>query len=431
MTSIVLYFHVHQPFRLRRYSFFDIGREDEYFDDAANAWIVRRVAERCYLPMNDLLLRLIQRHGAQFRCAMSVTSTVLEQMERWAPDALASFKRLAETGAVEFVSETSHHSLAFLANGREFRAQVRAQTERLERVFGKRPRSFRNTELVIDDRVTRVADELGFAALLGEGADHLVGWRSPTSVFAAAGTEKLKVLLRSYELSDDIAFRFSNRGWSEWPLSAEKFARFLEKVPEDAQQIGLFMDYETAGEHQWEETGIFDFLEAMPGAAMASGRFAFHTPSEVADREAATETLEIPHPVSWADAERDLSAWLGNSMQRAAHEALYGLYDAVRAAADAGRPEFLERWRKLSTSDHVYYMATKGSSDGEVHAHFSPYDSPHEAYINFMNVVDDLARRLAPTKRARSPDVPGSTSATVATDTPSTSKIQSPEGEES
>jgi len=408
LTSIVLYFHVHQPFRLRRYSFFDIAREPHYFDDEANAWIVKRVAERCYLPMNALLMRLIQRHGDRFRCAMSVTSTALEQMELWAPDALASFVRLAETGAVEFVSETSHHSLAFLANGQEFRAQVRAQTDRLERTFGARPRAFRNTELVIDDRVTRVADELGFAALLGEGADHLVGWRSPTSVYAAAGTEKLKVLLRSYELSDDIAFRFSNRGWSEWPLSAEKFARFLDKVPDDAQQVGLFMDYETAGEHQWEETGIFDFLEAMPGAAMAGGRFVFHTPSEIADREPATETLEIPHPVSWADAERDLSAWLGNAMQRAAHEALYSLYDGVREAADAGSPELLERWRKLSTSDHVYYMATKGSSDGEVHAHFSPYDSPHEAYVTFMNVLDDLARRIdaPPPSRSTEQDDP-------------------------
>ena len=394
MTSIVLYFHVHQPFRLRRYTFFDIARETRYFDDDANAAIVRRVAERCYVPMNELLLRLAERHGERFRCSMSVTSTALEQMERWAPDALASFLALARSGAVEFVAETSHHSLAFLANGREFRAQVRAHTARLERTFGTRPRTFRNTELVIDDRVARVCDELGFAALLGEGADHLVGWRSPTSVYAAAGTRNLKVLLRSYELSDDIAFRFSNRSWNEWPLSAEKFARFLERVPGGAQQVGLFMDYETAGEHQWAETGIFEFMEAMPGAALAGGRFAFRTPSEVADAEPATETLEIPHPVSWADAERDLSAWLGNPMQRAAHDALYALYDDVLAAAERGEPDLLERWRKLSTSDHVYYMCTKGASDGEVHAHFSPYDTPHEAYVTFMNVVDDLARRV-------------------------------------
>ena len=395
MTSIVLYFHVHQPFRLRRYSFFDIARQHHYFDDGANSAIIRRVADRCYLPMNALLLRLAQRHGEKFRCSMSITSTALEQLELWAPDALASFVRLAESGVVEFVSETSHHSLAFLSNGEEFRAQVRAHSDKLERTFGVRPRAFRNTELVIDDRVARVADELGFCALLGEGADHLVGWRSPTSIYRAAGTDNLKVLLRSYELSDDIAFRFSNRTWHEWPLSPEKFARFLARVPEGAQQIGLFMDYETAGEHQWEETGIFDFMEAMPRAAMESGRFVFHTPSEVAAREAATEVLEIPHPVSWADAERDLSAWLGNPMQEAAHDALYALYDDVRDAADKGRPELLERWRKLSTSDHVYYMCTKGSSDGEVHAHFSPYDTPHEAYVMFMNVLDDLARRVA------------------------------------
>lgn len=397
MTSIVLYFHVHQPFRLRRYTFFDIARDPAYFDDDANGRIVRRVAERCYLPMNALLLRLFERHGDAFRCAMSVTSTALEQFERWCPEALESFLALARTGCVEFVSETSHHSLAFLSCESEFRAQVRDHTDRLERTFGVRPRSFRNTELVIDDRVTRVASELGFKALLGEGADHLIGWRSPMSIYGARGAGDLKVLLRNYRFSDDIAFRFSNRGWHEWPLSPEKFARWVAQVPETARQIGLFMDYETIGEHQWEETGIFQFMERMPAALLADPRFVFRTPAEVATTEEATEWLEVPHPVSWADAERDLSAWLGNAMQRAAHEALYDLYGDVRRAADEGRPELLERWRKLSTSDHVYYMCTKGSSDGEVHAHFSPYDGPHEAYVMFMNVLDDLSRR------ARSP----------------------------
>jgi alpha-amylase len=401
VTSIVLYFHVHQPFRLRRYTFFDIARDPLYFDDDANGKIVRRVAERCYLPMNALLMRLFEKHGEHFKCAMSITSTALEQFERWCPEALDSFLALARTGCVEFVSETSHHSLAFLSCESEFRAQVRDHTDRLERTFGVRPRSFRNTELVIDDRVTKVADDLGFVALLGEGADHLIGWRSPMSVYGAKGTERLKVLLRNYRFSDDIAFRFSNRGWEEWPLSAEKFARWVADVPPEARQVGLFMDYETIGEHQWEETGIFDFMEHMPAALLKHPRFAFRTPSEVADLEPPTEMLEVPHPVSWADAERDLSAWLGNPMQRAAHEALYEVYPDVRRAADAGRPELLERWRKLSTSDHVYYMCTKGASDGEVHAHFSPYEGPHEAYVMFMNVLDDLARR------ARAPHLTG------------------------
>ncbi len=395
MTSVVLYFHVHQPFRLRRYSFFDIAREPQYFDDAANAQIVRRVAERCYLPMNALLLRLIERFRGDFRCAMSITGTALDQMQRWAPEALESFRALAATGCLELVSETSHHSLAFLGDEEEFRAQVRAHTDRLERIFGWRPRTFRNTELVIDNNVARVADDLGFDVLLGEGADHLLGWRSATDVYRALDCPRLKVLLRSYELSDDIAFRFSNRGWHEWPLTAEKFASWMDDVPHGARHVSLFMDYETAGEHQWADTGIFDFMEHMPIELLKNPRFAFRTPAEVAAREDTNGTLDVPHPVSWADAERDLSAWLGNTMQRAAHDALYALRDDVRAAAAAGYPELLERWRKLTTSDHVYYMCTKWCSDGDVHAYFSPYDTPHDAFITFMNVLDDLARRVA------------------------------------
>ncbi|MFO0931602.1 MAG: glycoside hydrolase family 57 protein [Planctomycetota bacterium] len=389
-TAVVPYFQVHQPFRLRRYTYFDIGVDARWFDDAENERIVRRVAERCYVPTNALLLRLVHETEGRFRCAFSVSGTAIEQMERWAPEALEGFVALARTGCVEVLGETSHHSLAFLADDLEFRAQVADQAARVERVFGRRPTAFRNTELVIDEHVARTVEDLGFVALLGEGSDGLLGWRSPARVYGVEGCERLRLLLRHYRLSDDIAFRFSNRAWDQWPLTAEKFARSLAALPADDVAVNLFMDYETFGEHQWKETGIFDFLAAMPRAVLADPRFAFRTPTEVATAHAPAARLPIPHPISWADAERDLGAWLGNPMQRAANLALYALLPAVRAS---GRADLVAAWRRLSTSDHLYYMFTKRTSDGDVHEHFSPYASPHDAFIAFMNVLDDLERR--------------------------------------
>ena len=393
MTDLVFYFQVHQPFRLRRYTFFDIGRSDHYFDDVENARIVRRVAEKCYLPMNAVILRKIEESDGAFRCAYSVSGTAIEQMERWAPEALESFVKLARTGAVEFLAETSQHSLCGLFDPDEFRAQVKLQAERVERLFGRRPTAFRNTELVVDERIARMAEEMGFQVILGEGADHLLGWRSPHRVYRPEGCESIKILLRSYKLSDDIAFRFSNRGWEEWPLTADKFARWVHQVPAQDNVIGLFMDYETFGEHQWTETGIFAFMEHMPREILKDGRFRFRTPSEVAEERDPVARLAIPHPVSWADVERDLTAWLGNPMQFAANEAFYALRPAVMKAAEAGAEEVLDSWRKLATSDHLYYMCTKWFSDGDVHKYFSPYASPHDAFIAFMNVLDDLRRR--------------------------------------
>ena len=396
MTAIVLYFQVHQPWRLRRYDYFDIGQRHDWFDDATNERILRRVAERCYRHTNELILRLVERTSGAFRCAFSVTGTVLDQMERWAPEALASFQRLAETGAVEFLAETSHHSLAFLGEETEFRAQVEAQSARIERTFGVRPRTFRNTELIVDRRVARIAEEMGFRAILGEGADHVLGWRSATRVYRPTGCRRIRLLLRSYALSDDIAFRFSARDWAEWPLSPEKFVRWVGRVPQDAEVVGLFMDHETLGEHQGRDSGIHDFLEALPAAVAEVGRFRFATPREVIAPRTPAPALDLPRPVSWADAERDVSAWLGNDLQRAAHAAVWSLAPAVRAAGD---PTLAESWRRLTTSDHVYYMSTKFWSDGDVHRYFSPYPTPHEAFVNFMNVLDDVARQV----EARSP----------------------------
>lgn len=404
MKDVVFYFQVHQPFRLRRYSFFDIGAHERYFDDAENARIVKRVAEKCYLPMNALILGLVERHAGRFRCAYSISGCALEQFETWAPEVLKSFRALAETGCVEFLCETSMHSLAALFDEDEFREQVAAQKARIELLFGKTPTAFRNTELVISERIAALVEELGFDVLLGEGADLLLEGRSTHSAWRPRGCKRLKLLLRDYELSDDIAFRFSNRSWEEWPLPAERFAGWVRELPRGDELVNLFMDYETFGEHQWADTGIFRFMERLPDELLLDPNLRFATPSEAAAAREPAGELPIPRPVSWADAERDLSAWLGNPMQRAANEALWALAPSVRKMP-ASQAELLQRWRRLSTSDHLYYMCTKFFSDGDVHKYFSPYASPHDAFVAFMNVIDDLARRVEgatqPAARAR------------------------------
>ncbi len=394
MTSVVLYFQVHQPFRLRRFRFFDIGTSDGYFDDDGNERIVRRIAERCYLPMNAVLLRQIERTDGRFRCAFSVTGTALDQMERWAPEALDSFVVLARTGAVEFLCETSHHSLASCVDPAEFRSQARAHRDRIESVFGKKPKTFRNTELVCDDDVAHIVERLGFTTMLAEGADQLLAGRNPHVVYRPGSCARLKLLLRDYRLADDIAFRFSEKRWGEWPLTAEKFAAWLGRIPEHDRYVGLFMDYETFGEHQWKDTGVFDFMERLPGSILANPRFLFETPAEVAASSGPVERLSFPRSVSWADVERDLTAWLGNPMQRAAHDAVYKLRGAARRAEDHGDDGALEAWRRLTTSDHFYYMCTKWFADGDVHKYFNHFQSPHDAFIAYMNVLDAFARRV-------------------------------------
>ena len=392
MTSICFYFQVHQPCRLQPYSYFDIGSSKGYFDESLNELVLKRVAERCYLPMNALLLEAIEETEGRFRCAFSLSGTVLEQLERWAPEVVESFRSLFETGAVELLCETSHHSHAALGDPEEFVLQVETQRETLLRLFDKRPTTFRNTELVIDEAIAKRVEDLGFTALLGEGADQLLGWRTPHVVYRPRGCSKLALLLRAYVYSDDIAFRFSNKEWPAYPLLADTFVEWLDEVPEEAPFIGLFMDYETFGEHQAKETGIFDFMRALPGFVLENPRFDFSTPDELARRHRPAAELAYPRSISWADAERDVSAWLGNHMQREAHKALYELSKAARSAES----ELYEAWRKLSTSDHTYYMSTPfaADSDGDVHEYFSPYDRPHDAFITYMNVVEDLASRI-------------------------------------
>lgn len=394
MTSVVFYFQVHQPYRLRRVSFFDVGSGKPLFDDAENERLLRRVAARGYLPANKILLEQIEATEGRFRCAFSLSGTVLEQLEKWDPETLQSFRDLVDTGSVELLCETSHHSLASQADPAEWRAQIVDQQNRLLRLFGVRPVAFRNTELVIDATVAKTLDELGFEVLLGEGADDLLNGRSAHQVWRPAGCKQLQLLLRAYPLSDDIAFRFSNPDWPEYPLLADAYAAKLEREGAGEPFVGLFLDYETFGEHQVAETGILDFLEYLPRYVLEQPGLDFKTPSEVAREHEPAGELALDRPFSWADAERDLSAWLGNPMQRSAHAELYELGAAARRAAAIGQPELLVEWRRLTTSDHVYYMCTKKDASGEVHDYFSPYGTPHDAYITFMNALEDLRLRL-------------------------------------
>lgn len=396
--NLCFYFQVHQPWRLRTYRYAEVGHRHDYFDAAVNSRIMRRVADKCYLPMNALLEELIRRYQPDFRVSFSMSATALQQMQAYAPDALASFRRLMATGAVELLSETSHHSLAGLYSPQEFKAQIALHRDVCQRLLGVPGGIFRNTELIVSDAIARQVAALGYAGMCMEGADRVLRESDVLRPCRYAAAPTLLALARHYRLSDDIAFRFSNRGWREWPLTAERYVRWLADTAASGsgeRLLGLFMDYETFGEHQWASTGIFDFMRALPGAVLARRGLRFVTPSEALERvPPGAAAVALPDPVSWADLERDTSAWTGNRIQRAAQRAVYDLEPKVRAAA-ADDARLLEDWRRLLTSDHAYYMCTKYWTDGDVHKYFSHYDSPYDAYIGYMNVLADLAQRCA------------------------------------
>ncbi|MBN2613603.1 MAG: polysaccharide deacetylase family protein [Bacteroidales bacterium] len=391
MRTICLYFQVHQPFRFRRYRFFDIGNEHYYYDDYLNESIMRKVADNCYLPANNIIYQIIKEYGCRFKVAFSITGLALDQFELYAPEVLDSFKKLAKTGCVEFLAETYSHSLVSLKDPVEFEKQVKEQTQRIKNYFGQEPGVFRNTELIYSDKIGSMISDMGFKAMLTEGAKHILGWKSPNYVYYNAINPRLKILLKNFKLSDDIAFRFSNRGWSEYPLTAEKYVKWLTNLDKKEEVINLFMDYETFGEHQWMDTGIFEFLKALPGWVFKKSDFTFGTPGEVADSFQPVAAVNVIHPISWADEERDLTAWLGNELQEDAFNKLYALTERVNRCSD---PKILKDWKYLQASDHFYYMSTKFFSDGEVHAYFNPYESPYDAYINYMNILSDFIIRL-------------------------------------
>ncbi|HJP96161.1 MAG TPA: glycoside hydrolase family 57 protein [Candidatus Saccharimonadales bacterium] len=392
--AIVLYLHVHQPYRVRHYTIFDAGVTHDYFDApyddrTSNERIIHKVAQKSYLPTNQRLLKLLQQYP-EFRLSLSITGTIIEQLQRWAPDVLQSFKDLVATGRVEIVAETYHHSLAFFYSRTEFEAQVAMHRQKVQEVFGQTPQVFRNTELAYNNDVAYWADQAGYKGILSEGWDKVLDWRSPNYVYRPAYTQNIRLLMKNYKLSDDIAFRFGDQKWAEWPLTAHKFTHWLSST-EHATNFNLFMDYETFGEHQWDESGIFTFLEQLPGEWLKTQGHTFMTVSQAIDTFEPVGEIDMPNTVTWADTERDLSAWLGNAMQTSAITDLYALQDKLLATGDL---VLIEDWRKLQTSDHFYYMCTKWFNDGDIHAYFSPYANPYDAFVAFMNAYHDLRFRL-------------------------------------
>jgi alpha-amylase len=394
--GIVLYLHVHQPWRIRQYSIFDTAAHHDYFDeqsedtDRNNERVLCKVADKSYRPMNELLEKLLHKHP-EFKVSLSITGTFIEQAEKWAPDVIQSFQRLVATGKVEIVSETYYHSLAFFYDQAEFERQVELHRTKVRELFGVETSVFRNTELAYNNELATWADGYGFKGILAEGWDPILGWRSPNYVYRPAGTDTIKLLLKNYKLSDDLAFRFSDKNWVQWPLLAETYKQWTTASIEDSPIVNLFMDYETFGEHQWEDTGIFGFFEEFVGKWLDDPRNTFYTASEAIDTHEPVDEIDMPDTVTWADSERDLTAWLGNSMQQEALRHLYALGDDILRSND---PVLIADWRKLQTSDHVYYMCTKWFNDGDVHAYFSPYDSPYDAFLYFMNALRDVRYRL-------------------------------------
>lgn len=397
MLHIVFYFQVHQPNRLRPYSILDIGNADYYFNDELNKNIIEKVADKCYIPANRLLFDLINKYEGSFKVSFSITGTFIEQVQRYRPDVLESFRDLAQQGGVEILGETYYHSLASIFDEDEFLEQVKMHSDLMEQEFGIKPATFRNTELIYSDNISNVIAELPqFKIILTEGADKLLRWRSPLYVYKNY-TQTHLLLLKYYRLSDDIAFRFSDRNWIEYPLIAEKFVDWILKLSLIEKEgknlyLNLFMDYETFGEHQWSETGIFEFIRRLPEYVLKNEFVSFIWPSEAIDSlNYEPEALSVPHPISWADTERDLSAWLSNSLQ---WNSMKTFYEILKKLKEKGRTDMLEIARKLSTSDLYYYMCTKYFQDGDVHKYFSPYPSPEDAYIYFMNALADLEKRV-------------------------------------
>ncbi len=390
MKSICFYFQIHQPFRLKTYRFFDIGNDHYYYDDFANDEIITRIAQRSYLPANEMLLDMIKANGKKFKVAFSISGTALEQLEQYVPEFIDSMKDLADTGCVEFLSETYAHSLSSLVDPEEFIAQVKAHDEKIYQLFGQKPKVFRNTELIYNDDIASMVASMGFKGAITDGAKHILGWKSPNYLYKSASAPKLKLLLKNSKLSDDISFRFSNPEWAAYPLTADKYINWIATLPEEEMLINLFMNYETFGELQPRESGIFEFMKALPRFAAEHG-IEFMTPSEVVSKMKPVSELSVLHPISWADEARDTSAWMGNILQEEAVNKLYCLGERIRLVTDK---RIRQDWNYLQASDHFYYMCTKHSSDGSVHSHYSPYDSPYAAFTNYMNVLSDFLIRV-------------------------------------
>ncbi len=394
MPSVCFYFQVHQPFRVKKYKYFNIGKDHNYFDskgdqDLNNERILKKVARKSYLPTNKILLDLLKKHP-EFKITFSFSGVALEQMEEYSPETIDSFQKLVNTGQVEVLSETYYHSLSFIYSEKEFERQVQLHKQTVKRIFDYDPVNFRCTELSYNNDLAKKVESMGYEGILAEGVDNILGWRSPNFLYKPKDTE-IALFLKNYKLSDDIAFRFSSKKWKEHPLTADKFAQWISAINGNGEVVNLFMDYETFGEHQWESTGIFEFLKRLPEEVLKHPDNDFVTVEEANKKYSKMAELDIPHFTSWADTERDLSAWIGNPMQKDLLHKLYSLEEEVINSKDE---ELIEDWRRLQTSDHFYYISTKGLEDGSVHNYFSPYESPYEAYISFVNAFNDFKFRL-------------------------------------
>ena len=390
MKTICFYFQIHQPFRLKRYRFFDIGADHYYYDDFTNEQIMQRIAACSFLPANQMLLEMIEANKGKFKVAFSISGVALDQLEQYAPEVIESFQALAKTGCVEFLTETSAHSLASIKDEEEFCRQVKDQQQHIQRLFGQKPKTFRNTELIYSDEIGDIVYSLGYKTIITDGAKAVLGWKSPNFVYHSATNSNLKLLLKNNKLSDDMSFRFSNYDWSEYPLVADKFIDWIAQTPEGEQVINLFMNYETFGNLQPQESGIFEFMKALPYFAAQRG-IEFLTPSEVALKLKSVGELSVPNPISWADEENDLSSWMGNDLQREALNKLYSVSERIHLCKDR---RLLQDWKYLQISDHFFYMSTKQFTDGGLYKYFSPYDSPFDAFTNYMNVLADFLDRL-------------------------------------
>lgn len=387
-SSICFYFQIHQPFRLKRnYNFFDIGLNHQYEDYDLNKSIMEKVARNCYLPTNQLILDLIDKHKGNFKVAFSISGMAIEQFEKYCPEVLESFKKLAQTGCVEFICETYYHSLACIKSEDEFKEQVRMHKDKIKSLFSYDCKTFRNTELIYNNNTARLAEEMGFDAILADGVDRVLEWKSANYLYRPATANNIKLILKNYKLSDDIAFRFSNKSWKDYPLTADKYAKWLYYASGDADSINLFIDYETFGEHHSKDSGILDFFKHLPDEVLKWPEIKFNTPCEITEMYNAKDILDVNEYISWADEARDLSAWLGNSLQNSAFELAYSMEDDVKKTKNK---ELIHTWRKLLSSDHSYYSCMKTSGDGMIHNYFSPYASAHDAYVTYTNVLNDL-----------------------------------------
>lgn len=391
MKNICLFFELHQPVRLRRYRFFDIGNDHYYYDDYANESNINKLAHTCYLPTNKILTELLKKLKGKFKVAFSFSGTLLDQLNLYAPEVIESFKAMVKTGHVEILAETSASSLASTRDIEEFKRQVAEQVKTIEKTFKVTPTAFRNTQLIYSDQIGEIVSSMGFKVMLAEGAKQTLGWKSPDFLYCNAADPHLKVLARNYHLSDDIALRFSNQSWSEWPLTAQKFKSWLDGLDENEEVVNLFMDYETFGAVHSAESGILDFLKALPTVMLEDKGYAFVTPSMAAQKLQPKSAINVPTATSWVDEERDLTAWLGNEMQQEAVDKLYALTPLVAECSDEA---ILKDWQYLQSTENFYYMGTKFFANGASHTYHSPYPTPYEAFINYMNILSDFAERL-------------------------------------